>query len=605
MRSSIFDKPIFRARVNKEKAKIFPEGALGYLLGPILDLVSNSFIAAYLQKYYTDVLGLTTWAPYFLVVLQLGSVAFIVIGNIIVGKIMNKLNSKAGRARPLLLISFPLVVLAFAVMFWLTPYPDVNAGEKANFGVLIMIALGYNLYFSVGYPFYYASHSALVGLSTRDSKARGLLATLSNGAVLASMGACTMVIPLLLGNFFKEPVKAFAIFKWVALVLVIITVLGTILEFIFTRERVTEEQLEIEGGKAEEVKVVKTSEQWKICAKDKFWWIMIAFFFFYQLGGMLKNCSQLYYCNSLWGVGETTIQGINDVGGKYMSGISVAGAIPTAVGMLIVWPLSNKIGKGKLILFGALLAVAGGVMGILAGNNYVLVLIAFILKALGGAPAMYISLALLADISDHQEAKHGIRCDGLSMAIYGAIMVAMTGIANAIIAGVLSATGYDPTNAVEATAAASMTSSNVQTAMTWIFFGGEGICFLVIALMFIFMKVEKFSKEDQAILKARKGEAEEEQPAEQEAPAEEAAPEEKAEEQPAEENAEEAPAEEEQPAEEQAEEPAPEAEENAEPAEEPKEEASAEEPKPEEKPAEEPKEAPKPKKSGKGKGKKQ
>ena len=590
MRSSIFDKPIFRARVNKEKAKIFPEGALGYLLGPILALVSNSFIAAYLQKYYTDVLGLTTWAPYFLVVLQLGSVAFIVIGNIIVGKIMNKLNSKAGRARPLLLISIPLVVLAFAVMFWLTPYPDVNAGEKANFGILIMIALGYNLYFSVGYPFYYASHSALVGLSTRDSKARGLLATLSNGAVLASMGACTMVIPLLLGNFFQDPKTAFGIFKWIALVLVVITVLGTILEFIFTRERVTEEQQEIGDGKAEEAKAVKTSEQWKICSKDKFWWIMIIFFLLYQLGGMLKNCSQLYYCNALWGAGKATIQAMNDEGGKFMSGISVAGAIPTAVGMLIVWPLSNKLGKGKLILFGALLAVAGGVMGILAGNNYVLVLIAFILKALGGAPAMYISLALLADVSDHQEAKHGIRCDGLSMAIYGAIMVAMTGIANAIIAGVLSATGYNSTLADEAQAVVTMTSDSVKTAMTWIFFGGEAICFLVIALMFIFMRVEKYSKEDQAILKARKGEVEEEQPAaeqpaeqpaEQEAPAEEAAPEEKPEE--------------------QAEEPAPEAEENAEPAEEPKEEAPAEEPQPEEKPAEEPKEEPKPKK---GKGKK-
>ena len=84
MRSSIFDNSIFRARVDKEKAKIFPEGGLGYLVGPILALVSNSFIAAYLQKYYTDVLGLNKWAPAFLVLLQLVSVIFIVAGNIIV-----------------------------------------------------------------------------------------------------------------------------------------------------------------------------------------------------------------------------------------------------------------------------------------------------------------------------------------------------------------------------------------------------------------------------------------------------------------------------------------------------------------------------------------
>ena len=518
MRSSIFDHSIFRARVDKEKAKIFPEGGLGYLIGPILALVSNSFIAAYLQKYYTDVLGLNKWAPAFLVLLQLVSVIFIVAGNIIVGKIMNKLNSKAGRARPLLLISVPLIILAFFVMFFFTPFPDLAAGEKKNFVTLLMVALGYNLYFAVGYPFYYTSHSALVGLSTRDSKARGLLATLSNAAVLGSMGACTMALPFFLDKLFNQPTKAYEVFKWVALVLVIITLIGTILEFIFTRERVTEEQQEMEGQKKqEEVKAVKTSEQWRICRKDKFWWIMIAFFLLYQLGGMLKNCSQLYYCNSLWGlssdVTKQTAEGVNALGGAKSGFLAIIGAVPTALGMLVVWPLSNKIGKGRLILFGALLAVVGGVLGIIAGNNYALAIVAFIIKALGGAPAMYISLALLADVSDHQEAKHKIRCDGLSMSIYGAIMVSMTGIANAIISGVLSATGYDATAGDGGyLAAVSMTSNAVKTSMTWIFFGGEAICFAAIAIMFLFMNVEKHSKEDHDILEARKAEANAEAP---------------------------------------------------------------------------------------------
>ena len=52
MKSSLFDKPLFRARVDKNKSKLFPEGAIGYLLGPILALVSNSFISSYLTKYY-------------------------------------------------------------------------------------------------------------------------------------------------------------------------------------------------------------------------------------------------------------------------------------------------------------------------------------------------------------------------------------------------------------------------------------------------------------------------------------------------------------------------------------------------------------------------
>ena len=507
MKSSIFDSSLFRARVDKEKAKIFPEGGLGYLVGPVLALISNSFISSYLQKYYTDVLGLAKWAPLFLILLQVLSVILVIAGNILVGRLMNKLNTKAGKARPLLLISIPLIILAFFVIFFFTPMPKSAGGDGNDILTLVMVAVGYNLYFAVGYPFYYTSHAALVGLSTRDSKARGLLATLSNGAVLGAMGACTMILPFFIGEIFNEPVKAYGVLKWVALVLVVVTLLGTILEFIFTRERVTEEQQEIQTQQSE-VKEAKVSEQWKICSKDKFWWIMIAFFLLYQLGGMLKNCSQLYYCNAIWGAGASDIKALNDAGGAKSGLLAIIGAIPTALGMVVVWPLSNKIGKGKLILFGAILAVAGGILGLFAGDNFVLAVVAFVLKALGGAPAMYISLALLADVSDHQEAKHGIRCDGLSMAIYGAIMVGMTGIANGIISGVLSAVGYDATMADPAAAVASMTSKAVQTAMTWVFFGGETICFAVIGLMFIFMNVEKHSKEDHDILEARKAEAE-------------------------------------------------------------------------------------------------
>ena len=520
MKSSIFDRSIFRARVDKEKAKIFPEGGLGYLVGPILALISNSFISAYLQKYYTDVLGLNKWAPVFLILLQVLSVILIVAGNVLVGKLMNKLNTKAGKARPLLLISIPLIILAFFVMFFFTPWPEAVGGKGNNILTLVMVAIGYNLYFAVGYPFYYTSHAALVGFSTRDSKARGLLATLSNAAVLGAMGACTMVLPFFLDKLFNQPSKAYEVFKWVALILVIITLIGTVLEFLFTRERVTEEQQDIQNQSAEEATPVKTSDQWKICSKDKFWWIMILFFLLYQLGGMLKNCSQLYYCTSIWGANALTVADTNAAGGEKSGLLAIIGAVPTAAGMLVVWPLSNKIGKGKLILFGAILAVGGGILGLFSGNNFILAVIAFVLKALGGAPAMYISLALLADVSDHQEAKHGIRCDGLSMAIYGAIMVGMTGIANAIIAGVLSATGYDASNPIEAVAVASMTSNSVQTALTWIFFGGEAICFAAIAIMFIFMNVEKYTKEDHDILEARKAEAGEKKEEPQEVPAE-------------------------------------------------------------------------------------
>ena len=126
--------------------------------------------------------------------------------------------------------------------------------------------------------------------------------------------------------------------------------------------------------------------------------------------------------------------------------------------------------------------------------------IAFVIKAFGSTPAMYLSLALLADIMDHQEAMHGVRTDGLSMSIYGAIMVGMTGIATGILNGVLGMVGYSEIN---------VSSELIRGVLPWIFFGGETICYGVIAAIFVFMGVEKFSKFDhKAIVMDQKAKAE-------------------------------------------------------------------------------------------------
>jgi GPH family glycoside/pentoside/hexuronide:cation symporter len=174
-------------------------------------------------------------------------------------------------------------------------------------------------------------------------------------------------------------------------------------------------------------------------------------------------------------------------GGQLQGLLSIIGAVPTAVGMVIAWPLSNKIGKGKAILSGAVLAVLGGILGLLFPTNFPIVVTSFVIKALGSTPAMYLSLALLADILDHQEALHGARTDGFTMTIYGVIMAGMTGIATGIMNGVLSGLGYSTSN---------ISSEAIRMAMPWIFIGGETIFYGIIFLTFLFMNVERFGALD-------------------------------------------------------------------------------------------------------------
>lgn len=491
-KKSFFDNPLLSTKVKSAKAKIFPEGALGYFVGPTLALLSNSILSGYLNKYMTDVLNMTVWAKDFLTWLPIISVIFVVLGNIVVGRLMDHSKTRAGKARPILLLSAVLSVVALIVLFIATPF---NTEESpTSIITLVVFAIGYNLWFAVAYPFYYTPHSSLVTLSTRNSTDRSLLATISNATALAAMGLTSMILPFFMGLLFVDngngginPQASYNNWRIFVIALMVITFIGTIIEYYFTRERITEESFSLQQGDgAEQKKAVPLSKQAKVCLKDKYWWIIICFFFLYQLGGMLKNCSQIYYCQSWF-----SIDGVYSAanGGTFQGTLSIIGAIPTAIGMLLVWPLANKIGKGKSILFGAFISVIGGAIGFIDPSNFALVTTSFVIKALGSTPAMYISLALMADMLDHEEAVYGIRTDGLTMTVYGAIMAGMTGIANGIINAVLVAAGYNSEKITE-------NLGNVQQATLWTFIGGETICYACIAILFFFMNVEKFSKID-------------------------------------------------------------------------------------------------------------
>ena len=519
-KKSVFDNPLLSTKVKSANAKLFPEGVLGYFIGPTLALLANSVLSNYFNKYMTDVLNITAWAATFFNWLPVISVIFVILGNIIVGRLMDKSRTKAGKARPLLLISIPLAVLALIVLFVVSPYASDTENIDGQILLLSMIAIGYNLWFAIAYPFYYTPHAGLVNLSTRNSKDRSLLATISNATTLAAMGLTTMILPFFLNLLFVpligpdgqqieingvgqiDKIASFNHWKVFVVALMVITAVGVLIEYFFTRERVTEESFA--NGIVEQKKAEPISKQAKVCFKDKFWWIIIIFFFLYQLGGMLKNVSQLYFCTAQFKgiINETTgLEGYSTtIGGSFSGTLAIIGAIPTALGMVLAWPLSNKIGKGKAILFGAILSAIGGAIGFIAPDNFVVVCISFAVKALGSTPAMYLSLALLADVLDHQEAMHGFRTDGFTMTIYGAIMAGMTGIATGVLNITLSAAGYSSDV---------VSSPAIQTAMTWVFIGGETICYALIALIFIFMGVEKFTNFDKrAIVMDQKAKAE-------------------------------------------------------------------------------------------------
>ena len=518
-KQNIFEKPIFRTKIKSANVKLFPEAGLGYLLGPILALISNGVVNVWLVQYWDKVLLLGDWNPLFQTLLPIISAIFVVIGNLLVGHLMERKPSIAGKARPLILLGMPLIAIALLVLF-LVPLPTGAGGSSSNLLASILIAVGYNLYYALAWPIYYTSHSALVNLSTRDGSKRNLLSTCIMAAQLGAAGLAGMAGGFLVDFIGLLPVYQYGIkadgtplttnileeanslangfevktlispdqanSKWTILMIIMIVclVIGCLLEFYFTRERITEENVKNAAVKEDQdiVKAEITSmrEQIKICAQDKYWWLIIIFFFLYQFGGQMKNNDLSFYSQAM--TGEN----------KLSSTINTVGAIPTALGMLIVWPIAHKLTKSKTISLGSLLSVLGGAIAFVAlipsvasndGAVWGLSIASFVVKALGTAPAMYISLALLANVLDHQEAVYGKRTDGFTMAVYGSIMVCMSGICNGIIAGINTA--------------AKTSGMDLKLVNTILGYGVESACYLLMGIMFLFMNVEKFTKEDQ------------------------------------------------------------------------------------------------------------
>jgi GPH family glycoside/pentoside/hexuronide:cation symporter len=532
-KKSIFESPLLSTKIKSANVKLIPEVGFGYLLGPMLAMIANAIVNTFLIQYWDKVLGLSEWAPLFQTLLPIISAILIVIGNLAVGRLMNRKPTVAGKARPLILLGLPLIAVSLLLLF-LVPFPWGATKANPSIVALIMVAVGYNLYYALAWPFYYTAHSSLVNLSTRDGTSRSLLATAANAAQLGAIGLASMIGPFLVdllnllpqvglnangvavtddyGKLLEghakseivsyvnasEQARSEANSKWfiIMIVMIVALVIGCLIEYYFTRERITEENVKKDAKKegkkkASSAKKVSMGEQAKICTHDKYWWFIILFYFFYQFGGMMKNNSGTFYSQAF--TGGTSLSGL----------INTVGALPTALGMLAIWPLARKFGKANCIKVGAVFAFLLGCIGFLvlipsiesnSGAVYGISVAAFCLKALGTVPAMYISMALMSNVLEHEEAVHGIRTDGFTMAVYGSIMVAMPGVANGIIVGLKSA----------------FPAEAQKTLMTFLFFGGESLCYLIIAVMFLFMNVEKFSKFDvEAIEADRRMEAEE------------------------------------------------------------------------------------------------
>lgn len=476
---AFLDRKAFQSRVHTTDVSR-KEKWLGYLLGPAGALLLNAVLATYLNVYYTDVLKLThIWGGAFLVVFPIVSKIIDAVTNVVMGYIIDRTHTPAGKARPWLLLSAPLLAITGILLF------TVPSGSETVQVIWVMVS--YNLFYSFAYTIFNMSHNLMVPLSTRNITERGSLSVFNQIATIMMSGILVaLVFPMVI-----MPVIGVDKSKWLVLmsVLSILALPLTLLEYYFTKERVT-----LEEHSAGIEKTVSFSHQLKAIFTDRYMLLIYAYFLIYTAGSSIKNLSLVYFCNYVLG-------SYND--GITQTMLSIIGGIPMGIGIFAVWPLAKKFGKRNVTLAGFILYAIGGAICWAFPTNMTIMLVGQFIKNIGGLPCAYVFMALFADVLDHLEWKTGFRSDGVAMSVYNIIAVAMVGICTGVFNGLLGHAGYIAPEIVNGVTVAAAQSDTVKGVITFGFVGLEVFTGVLLALLLVFLNVENGIEKKQVEIKAR------------------------------------------------------------------------------------------------------
>lgn len=479
-RKSVWNQRLFRSRVDKNRVTL-PEMIFGYFLGPFLVLAMTCVISSYYLTFYRTYDDIVEQGS-FLTLLPLISVIPMALANILVGILVGKTKTAAGKARPYILTAAPLLLVSGIAMFCI---PYLSMGFR-----MLWMVVTYHLFAAIANPVYATSHYLMVSLSTRDLNQRGQLSVVANIPAVAGNGLVSSILMPVLLNWIHAAGSYGAMQNRWQLIMTLFAVaafFGCILEYLYTRERITEENLTEEWQEEKkEAESISAKTQLKAAAGDRFWWIIMIFYLLYQTGVMFKGGYVFnIFCHEFFE--QVSFLGITLTADLCQSVLALISGIPLAAGMLFIWPLARKFGKRNVIVAGCVISIAGSLVCLINPADFTLMLVGQTLKGISSIPGAYIMMALFADVLDHLEAVNGFRVDGIAMSVYNLILTVVNGLAVAVFNFFYDSTWFAP-----------------RAVASFFFLGFEIIAHGILIVLLLFLTVEKNIAAEQELIAARK-----------------------------------------------------------------------------------------------------
>lgn len=468
---------------------------LGYVLGVWGMMMTSSIVNSYFNQYLTDVIGFDSskgaWIAGFMVAFPVVSKLIDAITNLIMAKVIDSTTCKQGKARPWLILSTPLVFVSIILLFWM---PFAEPVHQA-----IWIVVAFNLYYSVAYTIWNMSKELIPAVSTRNVNQRKNLSIATNITGNVGTGLVSILFPTILSLVCKavngDNAQGYLVSMSVLAVLAVIT---TFIQYFYTRERVTEERRNQTGIVQEQqtqLTIHKEASMWvqfKACLQSKYWILLVLVYLITNICANMRNISLIYY--SGWVVNGNAYGNMAAIQAKFQ----MIALSPMGPGILLMLPLTKKIGRTKTIWTTSILTVLGSIVAYFSVGKGTMIYAGTALAAIGNIAFSYMLLSFMGDVIDQVEWKTGIRADGITSGFVSAMMMFAVGIAQGLFNLGLMVNGYTQpvaTGAFDANGIA-LYMDQPAAAVNWINFGYQGSYIIIgLVVFFVFCFVFKLEKD--------------------------------------------------------------------------------------------------------------
>ena len=370
--------------------------------------VVYGMITTLLTLFYTDYVGLPVAT---VGIVMLVSRVFDGMADIIMGFIVNRTNTKWGKARPWIIwMSVPYCVTAVALF----TVPQTNA--SLQFWYIFVV---YNLCTSVLYTAINVPYGTMSTLMTRSSHERDMLSIFR--MCLAPVGrivAVTFTMPVvkLFGDDQAAWAKAMAMWSAFALVMLIIC-------FVNCKETVTFEALKKEK--------IPVGTNVKALLTNQYFWSTLLLWTVTCVHYTVVGTSLPYYCKYIFHNDEWMY-----------SVLYLAETGMMIVGAMLCPLFLRRFGKRNISLCGAIIAVLAQLAFFFNTNSFQWALITSLVRALGEAPLIALVFGMMGDVVEFGQWKYHIRQESLIFAGGTVGFKFGTGVASAIMAALLTQAGY-------------------------------------------------------------------------------------------------------------------------------------------------------------------